>query len=196
MIKAKFINKRIDYTGEQLSSLWIYKNTGFLGDAITSFTGKAEVSDHMVDMEDVLKKEFIYSENMLHFIIEHFDQDLEKAVLRQRMLICIIKELLASGLWRKGHGKADKSTVLDRQGDDLYYNKRKLSVSIATLSPVSSLIHVGLNISSKNTPVPTIGLNELMPEADLPDFARSVMSLYVMEMRDINTARCKVKGVA
>ena len=50
---------------------------------------------------------------------------------------------------------------MSRRGNDLYYLGRKLSVSIATKSPVSILMHFGINIKTEGTPVPTAGLLEL-----------------------------------
>ncbi|MFC1478236.1 DUF366 family protein [Candidatus Margulisiibacteriota bacterium] len=185
-MNKSFLFETIDYTGEQLSSLWIYKNAGIRGDAMVSFVGKADVRAHMVDQEDILNKEFIYSERMLHFLIEHFDHDLEKAVLKQRLLMVIIEDVI------KEYGLQNS---IVRRGDDLYIDSRKLSVSIATISPVSSLVHAGLNISSQNTPVETYALLDIIKEKDLEPFADKVMERYVKEMEDIYLARCKVKGV-
>jgi hypothetical protein len=121
---------------------------------------------------------------MVHFIIEHFDMDLEKTVTRQRLLISIMRELLCS---------MGAPHELKREGDDLYLGTRKASVSIATLSPVSSLIHTGVNISSKNTPVSTIGLEDMAVEPIF--FAKTVMEAYRQEIENIYMARCKVRGV-
>lgn len=185
-MKAKFLSEQITYTGEQLSSLWTYKNAGIQGDSIVSFIGRAEVSQHLVDLEDLKAGAFIYSELMLHFIVEHFELDLEKAIFKQRMLMVLIKEALR---------RESIQLTMDRRGDDLYIDNRKLSVSIATLSPVSSLIHVGLNIYTENTPVPTYGLSELIDVSVVPIFAQRVMSSYIEELSDIELARCKVRGV-
>lgn len=138
----------------------------------------------MVDLEDVLAKDHIFSHDMLHFIVEHFDMDLEKTVVRQRLLVAIIKEELEK------HGVMD----IHRDGDDLFRQANKLSVSIATLSPVSTLIHTGLNISSIDTPVPTVSLVEL-GITDFLQFGREVAEAYCAEISGIRAARCKVRGV-
>src|SRR5665648_555577 len=143
------LHKPLNYDGSQLQSLFTYKNFGLMGDSMSIFRGSCRVEqDEMVDMEDVLAQDWIYSEDMLHFIVEHFEMDLEKTIIRQRLLISTIKEELED-LGVK---------TLSRNGDDLYEADKKLSVSISTLSPVSTLIHCGLNVSNKNTPIPTIGL--------------------------------------
>ncbi len=186
MIQTFFIVVEIAYTGEQLASHWIYRKTGQTGDAIAAFQGGCDVNlVHMVDLADVLEKRQIFSHKMLHFLVEHFDhRDLEKAVLRQRLLVCILRELLEEHLAGK---------KIFRQGDDLFLEGKKLSVSIATVSPVSSLVHLGINIVSKDTPVPTLGLEEM----NIPPkkFALELMGRYQKEMASIDTARCKVRPV-
>lgn len=183
-MKTLFIEKKIDYLGIQLAPHWIYRNFNLLGDAAVSFIGEADVSiDHMVDLADVQEKGYIYSPLMLHFIVEHFDTDLELAIYRQRILMVCIKEELEQ-----------YEIYANRIGDDLYINKKKLSVSIATRSIVSTLMHVGLNIRTDNTPVPTIGLEELgVP--DIKAFAKNVLQRYKRELEQIYEARCKVRGV-
>ena len=183
-MQSKFIDEPITYDGSQLQSHWILRNTELRGDAVVSFIGPCRVElDKMVDLEDVLQKKQIFSESMLHFIIECFDADLEKMILRQRLLISQIQQELAGSV-------ADK---IVRKGDDLFIDHFKLTVSIATVSPVSTLVHTGINVSSRNTPVPTKGLADfnLNPQA----FARSVMNRVVEEMEGVWWARCKVRSV-
>lgn len=185
-MKHLFVDTKITYDGGQLCSLWAYKNFRLQGDSIVAFLGPCHVQlTEMVDQEDVLDGAFIYSENMVHFIIEHFDLDLEKAVTRQRLLIAIMRDLLQ---------ELGSIPALQRKGDDLYLGTRKASVSIATLSPVSTMIHAAVNISSHNTPVPTIGLADL--SVDPVVFAQQVIESYQQEVESIYMARCKVRGVS
>lgn len=184
-MQSLLIEKLITYDGSQLSSLWAYKNFAIQGDSIVAFLGPCDVKiSEMVDLEDVLAGAFIYSEYMVHFIIEHFDMDLEKAVTRQRLLISIMRETLC---------EIGAPQELYRDGDDLYLGPRKASVSIATLSPVSSMIHAGVNISSNNTPVSTVGLEDMSIEPAV--FAQKVIEAYQKEIDGIYMARCKVRGV-
>lgn len=183
-MQSLFIEKAITYDGTQLSSLWAYKHFAIQGDSIVAFLGPCDVKiSEMVDQEDVLAGAFIYSEQMVHFIVEHFDMDLEKTITRQRLLIALICEILAK----------TGSQGLFRSGDDIYQGTKKASVSIATLSPVSSMIHVGINISSQNTPVPAIGLADMAVEPVA--FAQKVLGAYCEEINSIINARCKVRGV-
>jgi len=183
-MRSKFINKQIDYTGEQLRSHYIYENLDIEGDAIISFTGKCDVKHHMVDLADSKKKEFIYSSSMLHFLAEHFDNDLEKTIFRKRLLISIIME--------EAHKMTGKLIFL-RKDNGIYQKGKKLSVAVATASCVSTLIHAGVNISSKDTPVKTSCLKEL--GIDPRKLGERVIKRYCDEMGSAVTSRAKVKGV-
>ena len=71
------------------------KISKFRGDAIVAFCGECEVKlTEMVDIEDVINNEPIYSKYMLSFITEQFNVELVEGVFRQRLLMCCIKEAL------------------------------------------------------------------------------------------------------
>lgn len=187
-MRELFLEKNLTYEGHQLSSLWAFRNLGLQGDSIVSFRGPCRVElPEMVDMEDVRRKSPLYSRDMLHFIIEHFDLDLEKTIFRQRLFIAIIKDIL----------EKETGLRITRSGDDLYFSGGKLSVSIATLSPVSTLIHTGVNVSAEGVPVRAAGLKNLgVPEENVQELARSICRAYVEETAAVRLARCKVRGVS
>ena len=88
-----FTEKEIKYIGSELSPHWIYKNFKLQGDSIVSFIGEVDVKlEEMVDIEDVINKEPIYSKKMINFIIEQFDISLLGMVFAQRLFISIIKD--------------------------------------------------------------------------------------------------------
>ena len=184
-MKIKFIEDEIKYIGSQLAPHWIYKNYKIQGDAIVAFIGECEVNlTEMVDIEDVINNEPIYSKLMLSFISEQFGIGLTEGVLRQRLLMSIIKELLE-----------ERGVFVVRNGDDLMINGRKLSVSIATKSITSVLIHTGLNILSEGAPVAASGLQSELGISDIKEFAEDVMKRYAEELEDIILASTKVRGV-
>ena len=184
-MKYLAIKQEIAYTGAQLRSNFAYMQFGIVGDSIVAFCGPCDVKiEAMVDIEDVRAGSRIYSENMLHFIVEQYDTDLEKNVLRQVVLANIIKDLLNNILHR---------SAVKRVGSDLYDGDAKLSVSVATVTPISSLIHYGINISSANTPVKTRGLEDY--GINPLEFADLVMKQYIQDLESIHNARCKVRWV-
>ncbi|OVE81872.1 hypothetical protein BVY03_02545, partial [bacterium K02(2017)] len=151
-MKTHLSEIQLKYTGQELHSHFAYQNFNLQGDSIVAFMGPCEVNlDNLVDLEDVKKKAPIFSENMLHFIIEHFNHDLNLTIAYQRLLIDLIRQEIC---------EEEPDLKLKRIGDDLYEDMFKMTVSIATSSPVSCLIHTGINISSKNTPVATKGLED------------------------------------
>jgi hypothetical protein len=184
-MKTKYINKEIKYIGSQLAPHWIYKNFKIQGDAIVAFKGECKVDlNEMVDIEDVINNEPIYSKLMLSFISEQFGIGLTEGVLRQRLLMSIIKELLE-----------ERGIFVIRKGDDLMIDGKKLSVSIATKSITSVLIHTGLNILSEGAPVKASGLTSELGIEDIENFAKEVMKRYAAEIDDIKSAATKVRGV-
>ena len=184
-MKTKLIEQEIKYEGFQLAPHWIYKNFKIQGDAIVAFIGECEVKlTEMVDIEDVINNEPIYSKSMLSFISEQFNVGLVEGVFRQRLLICIIKEALEQ-----------RGIKLMRNGDDLYWNNKKLTVSIATKSATSVLIHTGINIDSEGAPVRACGLTNDLGITDVENLALEIMKKYSEELDDIVLASTKVRGV-
>lgn len=182
---TKFINEPIKYEGWQLSPHWIYKNFKIQGDSIVSFRGECEVKlTEMVDIEDVINNEPIYSKDMLSFISEQFGVGLTEGVYRQRLLICTIKEVLEK-----------RGIKVIRSGDDLFVDGKKLTVSIATKSLTSILIHTGININSEGAPVKAAGLTNDLGITDIDALANEIMHRYSEETDDILLAATKVRGV-
>lgn len=180
-MKYKFSEKNINYNGSELRPLYAYMNHQLQGDSIISFIGACDVgTEHMVDAEDLVVNAKIKSDKMLHFIVEIFGQNLMTAVSLQRLLVSIAQNLLLE----KGH-------QLKRCGDDLYLDQKKLSVSIASCSTVSAMIHLGLNIDNEGTPVATCALNDFGVEP--AQFSNELMKRFSVEYISIIEATQKVR---
>ena len=113
-----------------------------------------------------------------------FGVDITEGVLRQRLLMTTIKEVLE-----------EMGIIVRRSGDDLYIGDKKLSVSICTKSMTSILIHTGLNIDSEGAPIKAGGLKTDLNIDDVDTFAKKVMKRYSEELDDIYLAGTKVRGV-
>ncbi|ENN96696.1 hypothetical protein J422_00966 [Methanocaldococcus villosus KIN24-T80] len=152
--------ENMEYTGKEIEELWAFKLFNTQKDNIVAFKGRMEVRrEFMKDLKDLKRENLdipIKSELAINFIVEHFDISLREIYLRQRILIFIAKEVIES-----------YGIKLKRDGDDLYYKDRKLSVSIASKGKISGKIHLGINILSKGAEhVKIIGLNDLKIDAD------------------------------
>ena len=192
MLKTKWINKKINYDGTQLRSLFAYLDHRVLGDSVVAFRGSCDVNfDHMVDGEDLLEKSRIQGSDMIHFIFEIFDRPLIVGVLLQRLFASIAGDVI--------HELSKKDFTIRRSGDDLYFDfgankkNRKLSISIATRSTNSVLIHFAVNISNSGTPVPTACLNDLGLQPR--KFAEACLLRVQSEYNSIIEATQKVKAV-
>lgn len=180
-MKTFFSDKKYDYDGSALSPLFSYLNYKIHGDSIVAFIGACDVSlDHMIDAEDFVVNAQIKSDVMLHFIVEMFGQNLMTAVSLQRLLVSIAQRILPQ--------------KLRRDGDDLFLDgskgSLKLSVSIASVSAVSSMIHLGINVKNDGTPVPTCSLQDL--SVDPKSFALELMKQFSEEYQSIVGATQKV----
>lgn len=195
-MKTKYLGN-IDYTGSELRHLFAFEKAGILGDSIISFFGSAQVKTHLVDAEDRFKDDFIYAPSMCHFIIEIFDCNMREIVTWQRIFIC---NILASLYKYNPNGK------LLRKGDDLFLRRKddptlyKMTVSIATLSPFSGLIHTGINWEDPGPkcPVSATGLNtpsfQVPPETP-ESFCQFLMSIFSKEFESVQQACYKVLSV-
>lgn len=184
-MQTYFHEQPLTYDGKQLRPHFAYENFNILGDSIVSFIGPCDVpKENLCDLEDKKSAKFIFSKNMLHFIVEHFHSDLNFTIALQRLLITnIIDEI-----------RDEKPELnLVRRGNDIYDDVFKLNVSIAAPSVTSCLIHVGINICSADTPVPTRGLDDYGLSA--PALAMGVMNRYRAELAGITKARAKVRCV-
>lgn len=181
---AHWIDKQIAYDGSQLRAHWILAETGIAGDAVVAFRGPCRVADQeMADLAD-LDGPGIAADDMLHFVWECFsDTGLLLAVHRQRLLSATALEALRA---------MAPLASMRREGDDLYVGDGKLSISIATASPVSSLIHFAVNARQGGAPVRIASLEDLRVEPRA--FAETVLSRIVSEQHSIVVARSKVRA--
>ena len=188
-MQSLFIEKKFPYDGSQLHSLFAYLEHGVLGPSIVSWQGACDIPfSHMVDGEDLLQKAVIQGDEMLHFIIEVFDRDLFSAVALQRLFASIVRDYL-----QKSSSVLQNSKQLIREGDDIYLEGRKLSISIATKSPVSVMVHFAMNITNEGTPVKTLSLGDLNLKPR--EVAVTLMDLFKEEFQSIVIATQKVRPV-
>jgi uncharacterized protein len=187
-MKTKWLKQNSKYDGTQLRSLYAYLEHKILGDSAVSWVGPCDVNfEHMVDGEDLLDRSVIRGSNMVHFIVEVFDQNLMSGVLLQRLFANIVRDVLIelSPL---------KNLEILRIGDDLYWKNKKLSISIATRSPVSTLVHFAVNVSAKGTPVEAGGLEDL--KVPTRKFAEKCLESLKDEYESCTDATRKVRPVS
>lgn len=190
-MKTKFLSAELNYDGSQLKSLWNYLDHGILGNSTVAFVGACDVSAaHMADGEDLRDSAEIRGAKMLHFIAEIFHQSLLSGVALQRLFAAIVERELTATIRESKRGTVP---MFRRDGDDIFDQDRKLSISIATVSPMSVLIHFAANIVNDGTPVKTCALSDW--GVDPKAFAERVLTAWQKEFTSIEAATMKVRWV-
>ncbi|MBQ2635781.1 MAG: DUF366 family protein [Methanobrevibacter sp.] len=192
-ITHKHVDKIFEYDGSQINPSWAFQEFGIYGSSIITWIGPVNITpDNLKDFADVGLE--IKSSNMVNFICEFFDQqptNMRIAYLRQRLLVMIFKEILT-----------EFGVKTTREGDDIFVDGRKLSISIASVSLSSAKIHFALNLEDKGTPgdVDTIGLydikvndKQVFTEKNLLDLVKDTVNRFINELETIENDISKTK---
>ena len=190
-ITHKHVEDIFEYDGSQINPSWAFQEFGIYGSSIVTWIGPVNITpDNLKDFADVGLE--IKSNNMVNFICEFFDQqptNMRIAYLRQRLLVMIFREILT-----------EKGVKTTREGDDIFVDGRKLSISIASVSLSSAKIHFALNLEDKGTPgdVETIGLYDIdggnvFNENNLKDLIFDVVNRFIDEIETIEKDISKTK---
>lgn len=183
-LQTRWVADPVSYDGSQLRAHWLLDRFSLVGDALVAFRGPCRVAtDEIADLED-LDGPGIAADDMVHFVWESFaTMDLLLAVHRQRLLSAQAREVLQ---------QLAPQAAVRRDGDDLYVGQAKLSISIATVTPVSALIHFAVNARSSGAPVEITSLEDLGIDAE--PFARALLDRVAREQETIAAARAKVRA--
>ena len=192
-ITHKHIDEIFEYDGSQINPSWAFQEFGIYGSSIITWIGPVNITpDNLKDFADVGLE--IKSNHMVNFICEFFDQqppNMRIAYLRQRLLVMIFREILTE------YGIQTK-----REGDDIFVDGGKLSISIASISLSSAKIHFALNLEDKGTPsdVETIGLfdikvndEQIFTNDNLLELINKTVKRFINEVETIENDISKTK---
>lgn len=192
-ITHKHVDEIFEYDGSQINPSWAFQEFEIYGSSIVTWIGPVNITpDNLKDFADVGLE--IKSNHMVNFICEFFDQqppNMRIAYLRQRLLVMIFREILTE------YGVQTK-----REGDDIFVDNGKLSISIASVSLSSAKIHFALNLEDKGTPddVETIGLfdirvndKQIFNNDNLLELINKTVSRYIDELETIENDISKTK---
>jgi len=177
------------YCGRAIHDRFAYKffkkDVSPLGN-IVSFIAPMEVTDNLIDLEDSLNKDFIYSESAMNFIMEIPNKDIWGGVLFQRLLNAQVGSLLC-GQYLKTEGYVD--------GDDIMvgvdHEAKKASVSIAAEKNGAVLIHLGINIKAGKR-APSFAYSTNLTQEKAEEFMKDCINMFYSLTRDIFIATTKV----
>ena len=194
--QLKAITKCDYYNGEVLHSRFAYKffrdKTHPAGNIISFVAPMRVESEFMIDQEDLISGDFIYSEKAINFCYELPIPNLWGGVAFQRLFNCMIGDILASILL----------VDTDIQGDDIFINKEfiqggvtqlrgKASVSIVCERQGAILGHTGINIvAGKEAPAFAYSTN--MTDEQAVEFMKKCISVFYETIGSIFIASSKV----
>lgn len=200
VVSSKVIdNEEIVYKGIQLTPMFVYNKTKGVAN-IVFFRGPMVVDTfNMVDAEDAVNNSSIRSRDAINILAELPFVDLVGGVALQRIMIRKIVDVLqnaVSGVHWSIEGDDIKFRVFPiPAGQKPEY--KKLSVSIATKTPTSVLIHIGINITAgPNAPSFAGSLTDMSDtykhDAEIYNLMRNMADAITIELNDIYEASMKV----
>jgi hypothetical protein len=177
------------YGGVQIHDRFAYKffkkEVNPLGN-IVSFIAPMEVTANLIDLEDSLNKDYIYSDMAMNFIMEIPGKDIWGGVLFQRLLNAQVGSLLC-GKYLNEEGYVDGDDIMVKWGDE----HKKASVSIAAEKNGAVLIHLGINISA-GPKAPEFAFSTNLSEDKALEFMTDVESIFYSILSDVFTATTKI----
>lgn len=185
-----------NYDGSLIHQRFAYrflkKDVKATGD-IVSFIAPMNVTANLIDLEDSLSKDFIYSEGAMNFCWEIPNLDSFGAVCFQRLFNTKIASILHSYIEKSISVRGDDIIVYDKfvGSDGSQQEKGKASVSITYSKDNVAIGHTGINIvAGKFAPNFAYSTN-LSPEKCLEFMAKVETEFYNMT-QDIFVATSKV----
>ena len=185
------------YDGDLLHNRFAYKyfkNRILPQGNIIAFRAPAKVeAKGMIDMEDVINNDFIYSEDMMHFMYEiPILNDSFGAVAFQRLFNTLIANLLSSKYL---------NCPIEMDGDDMIVHKSftqrdtlqhkgKASVSIVYVKNGVTLGHTGINIKAGNS-APVFAFSTELNSDHANSFMEDVINVFYGLVEDIFIAANK-----
>lgn len=177
---------------ERFAYRFIGKKVNPVGD-IVAFRAPMYVSDDLIDLEDSLTKDFIYSEDAINFCWEIPNLDKFGAVAFQRWFNINIATILSRYIDKSINMKGDDLMVQDNfiGSDKVVREVGKCSVSITYSKDNVAIGHTGINIRAGKQ-APGFAYSTNMSDAVAISFMEDVISTFYREINDIFVATSKV----
>lgn len=170
---------------EPFSYKFVKKSVTATGDII-SFIAPMLVTDNLIDLEDSINKDYIYSDMAMNFLIEIPNVDLFGGICFQRLFNAQLGSLLCSQ-YIKQSGYVDGDDIMIIEGEE----HKKCSVSIAAHKNNCVLIHTGINIQA-GPKAPSFAFSTELEEVQAIKFLQEVETIFQNMTTDIHIASRKV----
>jgi len=183
------IIKKDIYSGNEIHQRFAYS---FFRDRvlptgnIVAFRAPMQVTDNLIDLEDALNQDFIYSDDAINFLIELPGQNLYSGVCFQRLFMAQVGSLLCSQYLNDIEGYVDGDDIMIKDGEEF----KKASVSIACEVNGAALIHFGINIKAGDK-APSFAYSTNLDDENVEKFIKQVIEMFYSLTRDIFIATTK-----
>ena len=186
------------YDGTLIHSRFAYKhfrdNVLPIGNIVAFRAPMVVETDGMIDEEDIIKGEFIYSDDAINFCWEIPNLDSFGAVAYQRLLNTQIAHLLSN--------KYLNGAPIEVDGDDLIVHKEhrqggiiqpkgKCSVSITYTKTGAALGHSGININAGDK-APSHAFSTQLDDEQIISFMKDVIDIFYRINDDMFIATTKI----
>jgi len=160
---------------------------------IVAFRAPMFVSDNLIDLEDSLTKDYIFSDDAINFCWEIPNLCPIGAVAFQRLLNTAIANILSRLIQKPIQMKGDDLMVHDTfLGSDKTERKvGKVSVSITYSKDNVAIGHTGINVKA-GAKAPGFAYSSNLSDEDVNVFIETVVDYFNKEVKDIQIATSKI----
>lgn len=183
------------YSGELIHTRLAYKyfrEKVLATGNIISFRAPMEVTTNLIDLEDSLNQDFIYSQDAVNFCWEIPNLCPVGAVAFQRLfntqIALILEQYIKAPILMKGD---DLMVQKEHNQGGIVQKSGKCSVSITVSRNNVALGHTGINvIAGKRAPAFAFSTN--LPDSDVIDFQTRVIEMFYNLTDDLFVSSVKV----
>jgi hypothetical protein len=172
---------KLDYDGSLIHSRFgytyfrdKYPPTGCL----LSFRGKMNVTTNLIDKEDLLNNDFIFSEDAVNFCWEIPNMCALGGVAFQRLFCTYVSHILSNII----NTNNTNPSIISIHGDDIMVSVgdnqfKKASVSISTEKNGAVLGHLGINITA-GAKAPSFAYSTNLTDEQVDQFINAVEAVF------------------
>lgn len=184
------------YNGDLIHKRFAYrffnKNVSPYGNIVT-FRAPMFVSDNLIDLEDSLNKDYIYSDDALNFCWEIPNLCPFGAVAFQRLFNTALANMLSFAIGKPIEMRGDDMMVHNKfiGSDKKEQDVGKVSVSIAYSKDNVGICHTGINIKAGNK-APGFAYSSNLTDEQILQLQNNAIEYFNNEIVDIQRATTKV----
>jgi len=157
---------------------------------IVAFRAPMLVTDALIDLEDSMSQDFIYSYDAINFCWEIPNLDPFGAVAFQRLFNTLLSDIFYEYISHFGKMKGD-DIMVKVPIDPYNFDNKKASVSITYSKNNTAIGHTGINVKAGDK-APTFAYSSNLTDEECVSFMHEVIKMFNDTVADIFVATTKV----